>query len=110
MTLGDWFHSAVKLVVGFLLGIAAYSLATVLDVSLWLSAVIVVVPFLAIIAFAQFAEGLWDRLLNGGVYPANLAAKTERKPLLRVLSAPIGFAVGALAGILGFSDQTMAML
>jgi len=110
MTLGDWFHSAVKLVVGFLLGIAAYSLAELLDVGLWLSAIFVMVPFVAIIGFVQFAEGLWDRLLNGGVYPANLAAKTDRKPLLRVLSAPIGFAVGALAGILGFSDQIMAVL
>ncbi len=109
MTAGDWFYSAVRCVVGFFLGLAAYNLAQVLDVGLWLSTIIVVAVFFAIIGGAALSNRVIKRILAPGVTQENPRAIAQKQPLLRILGAGIGFVSGAISAIFGFGDDVMAV-
>ncbi len=110
MTLGDWLNSAVNLIIGLLLGMATFGLAKLLNAGLWLSALLVILPFLALVAFVQLMDGLLERLFPTGVRPANAPAAQEPKPMTRRLSLPAGFGLGVIAGALGFSEPILGVL
>jgi uncharacterized membrane protein YdfJ with MMPL/SSD domain len=109
MTAGDWRNGAVMAVIGAFLGMAAHGLAGLMAAGFWVSAALVVLPFLALVLFVQAFDGLCDRLFPSGVRPAK-AQTSERRPLARTLALPASLALGAAAGWLWLSGPSMGML
>jgi uncharacterized membrane protein YfcA len=110
MTLGDWSASATNATIGFLLGLAGYGLAKLFFAGAWSMAMAVVLPFAALFVFIRLFDGLTERIFPSGIRPARTSQAPESKPLLRRLSFPAGFLLGALAGVLGLSDQILGAL
>lgn len=110
MTFGDWFNSLCNIVIGLFLGLATHGLANLIGAGLWVSALILVVPFALLMFFDQTLDRLFDRLFPSGVRPARVPAPSRRKPLIRTLSLPAGVVLGVLAAALGLSDVILAAI
>jgi uncharacterized membrane protein YfcA len=110
MTLGDWSTSATNALIGFFLGMAGYGLAKLLFAGAWSMAFAVILPFAALFVFISLFDGLTERIFPSGIRPARTPGTPDRKPMARRLSFPAGFLLGALAGVLGLSDQILGAL
>jgi hypothetical protein len=110
MTLGDLSNSATNALIGFFLGMAGFGLAKLLFAGAWAMALAVILPFAALFVFIRLFDGLTERIFPSGIRPARTPQAPERKPLMHRLSLPAGFLLGALAGVLGLSDQILGAL
>lgn len=110
MTIGDWLNSLGNVVVGLFFGMAAHGLGTLLVAGLWVTAILVTVPFVALFFFVGAFDRLIDWLFPSGIRPARTPAKPQRKPLVRTLSLPTGFALGGLAAALELSQGILELL
>ncbi len=107
MRAGDWFHAAVNLLLGALLGSAATGLAQLLVAGAWALALIVTLLAVAMFLIVLASDWLLDRLFGIGIRPAH-DAQEQRKPLLRLLSLPAGFLLGIALALLGI-DVTLPL-
>ena len=113
MTIGDWLNSLSNVLVGLFFGMAAHGLGTLLVAGLWVTAILVTVPFVALFfvgAFDRLIDWLFNWLFPSGIRPARTSAKPQRKPLARTLSLPAGFALGVLAAALELSKAILELL
>jgi hypothetical protein len=97
MTIGDWLNSMVNVVVGLFLGMAVLGLATLIGAGLWVTAILVIVPFVLLLFFDQALGRQTERFFPSGIRPARKPAPGQDKPLARTLSLPAGFLLGVLA-------------
>ena len=107
MTFGDWANSAVNLVIGVLLGWAAYGLIGLLTSAFWPLAIIIPAMFLGVLLFDSALSHVFEKILPIGVRPAD---NPVRKPWPRRLSLPVGLAVGLVLAWLGFSLPFIGVL
>lgn len=110
VTFGDWLNSFCNVVIGLFLGLATHGLANLIGAGLWVSALILVVPFALLMFFDQALDRLFVRLFPSGVRPVRVSTPSRRKPLVRTLSLPAGVVLGVLAAALGLSDGILAAL
>lgn len=110
MEAGDWFHVAVNVLIGLLLGSAAYGLLQLVISGAWLFALILVVLGLTLFGIVVLSDKLFDRLFPVWVGPVSKKKRNQPKPLLRLLSLPIGFAVGAVLAGFGLDRIILDLL
>jgi len=110
MTIGDWLNSMVNVVVGLFLGMAVHGLATLIGAGLWVTAILVIVPFVLLLFFDQALGRQTGRLFPSGIRPARNPAPSQDKPLARTLSLPAGFLLGVLAAASELSQVILTAL
>ena len=111
MEIGDWFHAAINLLIGVLLGSVAYGLAQLVASGAWLMAVILVVFGAGLFAFMLLFDKLSELVFPiGAIRPAKDPKPRPPKPLLRVLSLPAGFVLGVALAVLGLDQAILGLL
>ncbi len=110
MRAGDWFHAAVNLAIGTLLGSAAHGLLQLVVSGAWVMAAIGVTLAVVLYLIVIAVDRLSDRLFTLGVRPPHPALASGKKPLPRVLSLPAGLVVGLLLAVLNLDATLLAML
>lgn len=100
MSIGDWVNSALNLVIGLLLGWAAYGLLGLVTTAFWPLIIVIPALFLGVLLLDSGLARVFERFLPTGIKPA---ATPRRKPLPRRLSLPLGLAFGLVAAWLGLS-------
>ena len=110
MELGDWFNSAINVLIGALLGSVFYGLAKLVAGGSWLAALIIFVLGAGFFFFILLSDKLFDLILPSPIRPAKNPKQQPPKPLLRVLSLPAGFALGVVLAILGLDGAIIALL
>ena len=106
MQLGDWLNAAVSVVIGALLGSAAYGLAQLVASGAWLMAAIIVLLGITLFLIMVIMDKISDRLFPSWIGTVGKRQKQLLKPLARVLSLPVGFLIGMVLAVLGF-DRTL---
>jgi len=106
MGAGDWINAAINVLIGILLGSAIYGLVQLVISGFWLMALILVLLGGGLFLFMLLFDKLFDRLFSIGIRPARNPQPQPPKPLLRVLSLPLGFMIGVVLAVLGL-DRTI---
>ncbi len=99
---GDWINIVFNLLIGSLLGSAAYGLVQIATTAFWPVALFILIAFGGVFLFEIITDRLFEKVLPSGIRPARNPDDHERKPLVRVLSMPVGVVIGvglALAGV-----------
>ena len=99
VNIGDWFNSAVNLVIGILLGWAAYKLIGLMTTAFWPVAILIPVLFLGVLLLDRGMDVVFERFFPSGVKPAR---NPPPKPVGRRLSLPLGLSIGLVVAWLGF--------
>ena len=110
MKLGDWFNTAINVLIGLLLGSVGYGLAQLVADGAWLAALIIVILGAGLFGFMLLSDKLFDLFLPSAIRPAKNPEPQPPKPLLRVLSLPIGFVFGVVLAILDLDRTILALL
>lgn len=110
MTIGDWLNSLVNVVLGLIFGVAVHGLATLIGAGLWVSAILIIVPFVLLLFFHQALGRVTEWLAPSGIRPARIPAPSKGKPLARTLSLPAGFVLGVLAAAFELSQGILVAL
>ena len=106
----DWGNSAVNIVIGVFLGLAAVGMAELILGGNWFFVVLVVVLFSGVMLFDRGLERLWDwsyRIGTNRVPPRKVA---RRKPWIRRLSLPAGLLMGVVLSLVGLGDTILSLL
>ncbi len=98
MNIWDWANSATNLVVGLLLGWAAYGLVGLMTTAFWPLAIIIPVLFLGVLLLDSALNAVSEKFFPGGVKRPRIP---RQKPLGRRLSLPLGLAIGLVVAWLG---------
>ena len=110
MGIGDGFNTVINVLIGALLGSAAYGLLQLVASGAWLMAMILVLLGGGLFLFMVLSDKLFDRLFRIGIRPPKNPQPQPPKPLLRVLSLPLGFLVGVVLALLGLDRTILALL
>lgn len=110
MRIGDWFHAAINLIIGILLGSVVDGLAQLVTTGLWLPALAIVLIGAGFFIFILVFDKLSDRLFSIGVRPATKPQAKGRTPLPRLISLPVGVVLGVVLARLGFDDRILGMI
>jgi hypothetical protein len=110
MQAGDWINAVVNLLIGLLLGSFVDGLIQLVATGLWLSALIITLLFGGLFLFIVISDKVTDNLFPTGVRPALKTQGKVRKPLLRLISLPLGALFGAALARLGLDDKILGML
>lgn len=106
MDVNDWISAAFNLLIGALLGSVIYGLMQLVVSGWWLMAVIIVLLGGGLFLFMFLCDKLFDRLFLSWIKPARNPRPQMPKPLLRILSLPVGFILGIVLAVLGL-DRTI---
>lgn len=107
MHAGDWFNSAVNVVIGVLLGSAAHGAMQLVTTVYFPIVVLTALMFGGLVLLDSAIDRLFSRFFGPGIRPAH---KPGRKPLARILSLPTGLVLGVVLAALGLSQSILAML
>lgn len=110
MGVGDWFNAAINVLIGVLLGSVVYGLVQLVAGGSWMMAVILVLFGGGLFLFMVLSDKLFDRLFPIGIRPAKNPQPQPPKPLLRVLSLPLGLILGVVLALLGFDKTLLDLL
>lgn len=110
MGTGDWINAAINVLIGVLLGFVIYGLVQLVASGSWLMAMILVLLGGGLFLFMILQDKLFDRLFSIGIRPARNPQPQLPKPLLRVLSLPLGFILGVVLAFLGLDRTILALL
>ena len=110
MQVGDWANAAVNIVLGVFLGVVIDGLLQLATTAFWPVAVIAPLLFAGVILLERVTDKLIDPIFPSGVRPARKPRAKGRKPLLRLLSLPVGLIVGMALARLGLGDAILGML
>src|SRR6056297_1370174 len=93
----DWLNAASLVVMGVLLGFAAYGLFGLIGTSFWPVAVLIVILFGGIFLLQAVLDRLFQWFVPTGIKPAHESIPQQRRPLVVMLSLPVGFVIGVIA-------------
>jgi hypothetical protein len=110
MEIGDWGNAAFNIVFGVLLGVLAHSLAELFTATLWPLAIVIPIFFAVVFFIEWLSDKLFDRIFPSGIRAARHSKPEGRKPLMRLLSLPVGVGIGIALAQLGFGDQILGLL
>jgi hypothetical protein len=110
MVVGDWMNAAINVVIGVLLGSVIYGLVQLVASGSWLMAMILVLLGVGLFLFMVLNDKLFDRLFPIGIRPAKNPQPQSPKPLLRVLSLPLGFMFGVVLAVLDLDGTILGLL
>ena len=110
MELGDWLEALVNVVIGTLLGAAAYNLLQLVGTPFFSSAVFTVLLFSALFIAMLMFEELLDKLFPEGLRPSRKGRDRAPKPFALLLSMPAGAAIGVVIGRLGLAATLLDLL
>ena len=110
MDVNDWISAVFNLLIGALLGSVTYSLVQLVASGWWLMAVIMVLLGGGLFLFMVLYDKLFDWLFPSWIRPASNPQPRLPKPLLRVLSLPVGFILGLLLAVLGLDGTILNFL
>lgn len=110
MGTGDWINAVINALIGFLLGSAIYGLVQLVASGSWLMAMILVFLGGGLFLIVVLSDKLFDRLFPIGIRPAKNPQTQPPKPLLRVLSLPLGFLLGFVLAVLGLDGMVLGLL
>lgn len=100
MGVGDWINATTNVVIGVLIGFVIYGLVQLVTSGSWLMAMILIFLGGGLFLLEGLIDKLFDRLFPIGIRPARNPRPQSPKPLVRVLSLPVGFMLGVvLAGL-----------
>jgi hypothetical protein len=101
MQAGDWFSSAVNVVMGVLLGSAAHGAMQLVTTVFFPVVVLTALMFGGLVLLDSAIDRAFSRFFGPGIRPAH---KPGRKPLARTLSLPTGFVFGVFMAAFGVSQ------
>lgn len=110
MAIDDWFNAAINVLIGVLLGSVFYGLLQLAGNGSWLMAIILVLLGGGLFLFMVVSDTLFDRLFPTGIRPAKNPQPRPPKPLLRVLSLPLGFVLGVVLAVMGLDRTILGFL
>ena len=110
MQWGHWLDAAVSIVVGVFLGIAIDGLVLLMTTAFWPLAVIMPLLAAAFFLLDSWFGRLIDKVFPNGIRAARKPKKPGRKPLLLVLSLPVGVVLGVVLARLGIGYQLVDWL
>ncbi len=110
MHIGDWVNVLVLAILGVLLGVVFDALLGLLTTAFWPVAIIIPLLFLSLLLFSGLLDKMVDCIIPSGIRPARKQQKVIRKPLLIILSFPIGFVLGFILSRIGYSDTILGLI
>lgn len=97
----DWVDSVFFLLIGAILGSVAEGLSLLVTSSFWPVAVIILLVILGALLSEFLIDKLIDRIFPSGVRAVYEPEKKGRRPLILLLSFPLGFVLGVILSKLG---------
>jgi membrane protease YdiL (CAAX protease family) len=107
MGVGDWMDAAINVVIGVFLGSVIYGLAQLVASGSWLMAMILILLGGGLFLIMVLSDKLLDRLFPTWIRSAKNPQPQSPKPLLRVLSLPLGFMLGVVLALLAVSSGSI---
>lgn len=104
MGLWDWINSAAFLAMGVFLGLAVNAMVQLVGTPFWPFIVIIPLLFGGVLLLDDLLDRLTGRILPGGVKPAPESHPKARRPLVLLLSLPMGLAIGLIGAQVGLGD------
>lgn len=109
MQFDDWFYSGINVLAGMFLGFAVNGLVQLATSAFWPVAVIIALAFAVIFLLELIFGKLTDGLFLSKITDVRHVNKLERKPLLPIMSLPVGILFGVVLARLGLDDTILAL-
>jgi len=106
----DWINAAFNVLIGVLLGFVIHGLVQLVASGFWLMALILLLLGGGLFLFMVLFDKLFDRLFTIWIRPASSPQQQRTKPLLRVLSLPLGFVFGVVLAVLDLDGRMLDLL
>ena len=110
MRVGDWFNSAINVIVGLLIGIASYGLVQLITTGFWSVAIIIIVGFAGFWLLDGIIVRIVDWIFPPGIRAPSKHYKKAKAPVIRLLSFPLGFVSGGILAHLGLGNSLIEMM
>ena len=114
MSSEDWLTAGFNVAIGLFLGLALNGLWQLVANGSWLLAAVALAmgvgAALALFLFEGLAARLTRWLFPGGVLPAPPAAGKARRPVLRLVSLPVGILVGVVLARFGLTETILGLV
>ena len=110
MEISDWLNALALMVAGIFFGIAADAVVRLITSAGWLLAVIILLPFIALLLFEDILNKAMDRFFPSGIGPAHNLTPKGKSPWPRLLSLPVGVLIGAVLARSGLASALLDVL
>lgn len=110
MRTGDWANTAIKVVIGVFLGVAAHGVAELMLRGAWFLVLIIALLSAGLFLVVLLHDFIGEKLFPSGIRPARKQQTKPKVPLLRRLSLLAGLVLGIVLAALELDDPLTGLL
>ena len=104
MKTGEWVNTAMKVMIGVLMGMAIHGVAELMLRGAWFYVLLIVVLSIGLFLLVLLHEFIGEKLFPSGIRPARKPRTILKAPLSRRLSLPAGLVIGIALAALGLDE------